>query len=438
MDIFLFCLTRLSVAAEGLLHIFFVGRFTKKKPKPRYYLFYLFSLAVIDGAALAAQAGHFTVFWELLPLYLISRFALENRRADSCVAAVLAVYVAQLCGGLTNAIEILFFPKTVNAPLLYLWTVLATLAALVLIGCCYLLVLRWFPLAEGREAWILLPSGLFLLAAELYILQTSYSVVDSDSIDAGKEAALLVLQLLSLTTLLSALYAWQRICRGFQAQAAVALLKQETQAQKTYVAEAGTRYEQTQSFRHDIKNHLSVLDGLLKSGRARQAERYLQKLETTVKALSFSSQTGNPVVDILLADKCALAGQQGIQTEISLALPRSGQVDDLDWCILFSNALDNALQAHSSWLRVTGKRQGDFYLLVFENACLSQPRPEIGTGLSNIKAVAEKYGGQMEIEIETAERGFVFRLHILLNACGISIHSEGCSGQKPCNPQKEV
>lgn len=427
MDVFFFFLVYLSITGEGILHLFFVGRFTKKKPGWKSYLLYLFSLYSIQGVALALHAGHLTVLWELLPLYLISRFALGNRRPDACIASVLAVYIAQLSVGIMNAVEVLLFPNPSPSILLtYVLVILAELFALALHLCGYLLVLRWFPLAESGKSgiWILLPSGLFLFAAELYILETSYKEVPLDSIEPGKHAALLALQLLSLGTLLSALYAWQRICRSFQAQAAVALLKRETQAQKTYAAEAKMRYEQTKSFRHDIQNHLSVLDGLLKSGEIRQAQSYLQKLEASANALSFPCYTGHPVVDILLGEKENLAKSKGIRIEISLIFPRPCGVEDPDLCILFSNALDNAIRAgtpdrqeplpcREMFIRITGKQQGDFYLLAFENTCLSQPRREIGTGLSNIKAVAEKYKGRMEIE--TDADGFLFRLYVLLD-----------------------
>ena len=67
MDGFLFCLGYLYITGEGILHIFFVGRFTKKNPDWKSYLLYLFSLYVIQGVALALHAGHLTVLWELLP-----------------------------------------------------------------------------------------------------------------------------------------------------------------------------------------------------------------------------------------------------------------------------------------------------------------------------------------------------------------------------------
>ena len=53
-------------------------------------------------------------------------------------------------------------------------------------------------------------------------------------------------------------------------------------------------------------------------------------------------------------------------------------------------------------------------MLTFENACPEGPLPPAGTGLSNIKAVAEKYHGAVQAE-KTGQR---FCLNILLNLSG--------------------
>ena len=208
-------------------------------------------------------------------------------------------------------------------------------------------------------------------------------------------------------------------------RAALQSLEQATQAQKNYIAEAQRRYEQTKAFRHDIANHLSVLNGLLNSGELDESKAYLNKLKTVSASLSFPYQTGNPVVDILLSEKLGLAKE--ITAEVSLLLPRPCGMDDFDLCVIFANALDNAINACQSaegtkLIRIRGERQGDFYILAFENTCSDEPLPPAGIGLSNIKAVTEKYHGAMLTE--KIERRF--SLNVLLN---ISLHPENISEQ---------
>ena len=50
-------------------------------------------------------------------------------------------------------------------------------------------------------------------------------------------------------------------------------------------------------------------------------------------------------------------------------------------------------------------------MLTFENTCSGEPLPPEGTGLSNIRAVAEKYHGAMLTEKDEQR----FSLNVLLN-----------------------
>ena len=220
---------------------------------------------------------------------------------------------------------------------------------------------------------------------------------------------------MGLAGFICTLYAYQRVLYGLKAQAALDSLTQEVKAQKRYVGEAQKRYDKTKAFRHDIKNHFSVLHGLLTANRVEEAKDYLKKMETAAVELSFPCQTKNPVVDILLGEKLELAKAWGIGWETFVLLPQNSGIDDFDWCVIFANGLDNAIEASKKvngerWIKMKGERQGDFYRLEFKNSCVPGPMPPMGTGLSNIKSVAEKYHGA----ILTEKEEHVFCLNVLL------------------------
>lgn len=420
MDWFSAMLNTGIILTMGLLQLSFLGRFTKKPPAPWHYFVYLLLLYTSDRVATAWDGKWLGIASALLVTYWMARLVLGNKRLTAWTATILAVYVPQLAFGILNPLQMLLFPLAVGRPLLWVLVVLATLLALGGSLVCYGLILKWFSLGEGPSVWLLLTPGLFLFAAEIYLLDTAYGQVTSVPSPAGPQLLLLGLQLLALGALFTTLHAYRRTCDGLAAQAVLASLTQETRAQRTYVAQAQLRYERTRAFRHDMKNHLSVVEGLLKRGDESQALAYLQKLGTAAEALSFPVSTGNPVVDILLGDKLGLAQADGVQVAVSLALPRpSAQVADLDLCVIFANALDNALRAcqqveGQAFLRVTGARQGDFYMLEFENSCPPAPPWGMGTGLSNVRAVAERYGGVITVE----QRPDRFRLNVLLNISG--------------------
>jgi hypothetical protein len=431
MDYFSLCLDGLCLLGQSVVHIAFVSRLTGKKQKIWHFAIYFFLLCTIQWFFTAFNfPDALPIGAELLLLYSVSRLALRNRQSISWAAAILAVYITQLSFGIVNSVEVILFPRIVGKTLLYLLVLFATLAVFAICACCCGAVLKFLSLTEDRQmpyVGLLLFPGLFFFTAELYILETSYSVLPSPISlgEAGKHSALLVMQILGLAALLCTLYAYQHICHSFQTQAALQSLEQAAQAQKNYIAEAQRRYAQTKAFRHDIANHLSVLNGLLNNGELDESKAYLNKLKTVSTSLSFPYQTGNPVVDILLSEKLGLAKE--ITAEVSLLLPKPCGIADFDLCVIFANALDNAINACQSvkgtkLIRIRGERQGDFYMLAFENTCSDEPLPPAGTGLSNIKSVAEKYHGATLAE----KVGQRFSLNVLLN---ISLHPENISEQ---------
>ena len=421
MDYFSLLLDGICLLGQGVMHILFVSRLTGKKLKPLRFAVYILLLIALQLVAVRISlSGTLSIAACVLELYAVSRFWMGNQPSVSWLASVLACYISQLSFGILNSLESMVFPGFIGNSLLYPLLLAAQIVFFIQCFCCYRAVCRFLDWREdGQTPYIglLLFPGLFFFASELYILETAYSffapIVSLEEV--GRHSTLLLLQVMGLAALLCTLYAYRHLCQGFQAQAELQSLAQAAHAQKVYIAEAQARYERTKSFRHDIKNHLSVLDGLLRSGKLEDSREYLEKLEAVSEALSFPYQTGNPVVDVLLGEKLGLAGE--IRSEVSLVLPKPCGIDDFDLCVLFANALDNAIAAcHGSAgdkaIRISGKLQGDFYMLAFENTCSDEPLPPAGTGLSNIRAVAEKYHGAVMTEKNEGK----FHLCVLLNA----------------------
>ncbi|MCI8812722.1 MAG: GHKL domain-containing protein [Oscillibacter sp.] len=420
MDYFALFLDGICLLGQGVMHILFVSRLTGKKLKPLHFAVYILLLAALQLVAVGISlSGTLSIAAGVLELYAVSRFWMGNQPSVSWLAAVLAFYVSQLSFGMINSVEAALFPRLIGSPLLYLLLLVAQVLFFALCAGCDYAVLKFLAWTEDSQTpyiGLLLFPGLFFFASELYILETAYSffvpIVSLEEV--GKHSTLLLLQVMGLAALLCTLYAYRHLCRGFQAQSTLQSLTQAAHAQKVYIAEAQARYDQTKSFRHDIKNHLSVLDGLLRGGKPEEGREYLKKLETVSESLSFPYQTGNPVVDILLGEKLGLARE--ITAEVSLVLPQPCGIDDFDLCVLFANALDNAIAAcradsGAKTIRISGKQQGDFYMLTFENTCSGEPLPPAGTGLSNIRAVAEKYRGAVLAE----KIGRQYSLNVLLN-----------------------
>lgn len=289
---------------------------------------------------------------------------------------------------------------------------------------CYLAVYRFFLHCETAEKQYL-PTILIPILMIFFMDEYIGSILYGNMVvrNAGGGAIfvnyyqMLVIQLFGLASLFCILFAYKKLLQNFRLHTELSLLEQEEQSLSRYVEEARARYEKTKSFRHDIKNHITVVKDLLRNGKLEEALAYIGDLADMTEALSFPCSTGSPAADILLGNKLGIAAGMGIEAECSLLLPYPCAIRDIDFGIILSNALDNAIHAcqdlsedMEKYIRVTGRMQGDFVLLEVENSFHGKGPVGCGTGLSNIKAVAEKYQGAMSVKTQ----GKSFLLSVLL------------------------
>lgn len=384
-----------------------------------------------------SYAKPFWPLYEMLLLFLYGKLALRQTAALSATTAVLSVTVLELTTGLFGVMSALIFTrlfprifllKAFPKPIVEACVTAVALAAgvgiLLTLAGAYILILRRFhPARTPDKPYIALLFFPLLLALLVTDLITGTIYTDTTTIDRAtgmvyphvNDWQMLLIYLVACGCLWAVLYACRKLAENAQARTRLALLEQQARVQKNYVREARARYERTRSFRHDIKSHLLVLDGLLKKGNTEEAGAYLEKLAGESAALSFPCATGNSAVDALLGGKLGLAAQKGIQVDCAIRIPENCMIDDMDLCIVLGNAVDNAVNACMALdgegrIDISTRRKGDFLLLEIENTCTYDTLAEEGTGIANIRAVAERYRGIVQIE---AKEG-VFRLSVLL------------------------
>ena len=170
------------------------------------------------------------------------------------------------------------------------------------------------------------------------------------------------------------------------------------------------------AFQHDIDNHLLVLSGLLREKSFTQAERSADQLRTSSGRLPAGIFTGNLALDVLLKEKLGTAQDSQITAACTINIPEGFGVEDTDLCALFSNILDNAITASLNVpserrsLSLSARVKSQFLVVEAVNAASGSGPIVFGTGLTNIRHIAENYHGTMETELD----GGRFRISVLL------------------------
>ena len=106
-------------------------------------------------------------------------------------------------------------------------------------------------------------------------------------------------------------------------------------------------YLELRRMRHDMKNHLSGILGMVNAGQTKEAGDYIQKMldDGIGTDADEISHTGNIVVDSLVNHKYALAQKDGIQFEARVFIPSVLPFQSGHLAIIFGNLLENALEA---------------------------------------------------------------------------------------------
>lgn len=173
--------------------------------------------------------------------------------------------------------------------------------------------------------------------------------------------------------------------------------------------------------RHDMKNHVIALKGLLENREWEKMNRYLTSMEESGSLKNAGELTGNRAVDALLYRKQKLAEEKNIRWICDAEIPGECFVNEFDICVLLGNMLDNAIEGcdrlspgAEPFLTVRVGAVKKCLLFEVKNSTDLKEKPGIGSsrkenrgehgiGLSNVWDVAEKYNGVMQVEVENGE-----------------------------------
>lgn len=189
---------------------------------------------------------------------------------------------------------------------------------------------------------------------------------------------------------------------------------------RSHIAQVEHLYSDMRSLRHDLRNHLTTLEQLYGRGAYEEARAYARSLVGEVREASFDEESGNPVTDVILSGRKREMQDRGIRFDCEFRFPQDGTVDAFDISIILNNALENALEAiereqtacagEDACVSLSSRRVKNMYLIEVANSfagelpvcadglpVTSKSGEGHGFGLANIRRVAKKYYGELEI-----------------------------------------
>lgn len=410
---------------EILIEYYFFYLFLGKKRVPVHYGIFTFAGVMITSLC---QTDSIIKFIVCVILFMLSGFLLGKVNIGlALLYGAITIEVMHLCYGIVDSllsILVVMVLKLDSQNASYVFMGIGGILSLTLSVLCYVIIEKHFTNDEtdgSKYALMILAPTLLIFWVSEYISREVYGntiiINTNESMKFNSNTfQILFMQCLGIASLFCILYAYKKMRESFRLSKQVSLLEQEAHSLNQYVEEAKIRFEKTKSFRHDVKNHITVIRELIQNNEMGAALQYMGEMESLISDISFPVNTNNPVLDILLKNKLGIAVSRHISVECSLVVPYPSEINDIDFCIVLSNALDNAITAceqiehgMQKFIHITGKLQGSFLMIEILNSYTGTKAVNRGTGIANIKAVAEKYGGAMNIQTE----GDVFSLSVL-------------------------
>ena len=183
--------------------------------------------------------------------------------------------------------------------------------------------------------------------------------------------------------------------------------------QKDYALQIDENLKTLRSVRHDIKNHLIIIDGYASQKNFEKIHEYISRIGERFKDTA-PIQTSSTAVSAILNEKSALAQQKNISCEITCNFP-SLKIDDFTMITILGNLLDNAITAASKcsdgWIKADLQQEDSILVITVDNSHAERIREKDGVftstktdnadihgiGIKNVRKAVNDLRGQIEI-----------------------------------------
>lgn len=280
--------------------------------------------------------------------------------------------------------------------------------------CLYMLILILLRVFDRKEQykmniyhWIaifLVPTGSIFVT--VVILLNNYNIV-------VKVISTSILFLINILIF----YLYDLILISYMEKFKTDLLIQQNNAYMHQFNLMETSIQNMKMLRHDFKNHVYIMQSLLKKNHTNELEDYLTSTLNFINLSDEYVSTDNRELDSILNYKLYEVKKLNIEPNICVQVPPKLGIDIFDLNIILSNLLDNAIRALQNdsrklfdlnirfdrevlYIRV--KNSYSDKILFSNNSYITTKSncENHGIGLSNVENIVNKYNGIMTIERE--------------------------------------
>ena len=365
----------------------------------------LFLLTFAGSSGMVIWIGDPNLLYTL-PVYfglflLCTRGDLVGRLAVCIIFFCLEMSV---CALLDSYVQVLDRPQ--------LYALLVLLLRTAIFGVLWLWLRHQFPAQQvrlSRRLWqMVLALAAMPLCALIAVVLLTFQKYESAAVDAlALNQGLVVLPFVLVTSIVL-LFAVRILAHHEQLEQASRLAG----LREVYYQGLRQQERQVRQLRHDLRNHLTVVQGLLEKGDAQRAIGYLEQIAASPALRGVRRFCENEAANVVLAAKAGVMERAGIAADFAVSLPKELPVADTDLAALLGNALDNAIEgvegAAEKRIALRCRVDKGLFMLRVENPVGAAIHPDLATtkadksahgfGIPGMREIAERYHGTLEAE----------------------------------------
>ncbi|MBD5444648.1 MAG: GHKL domain-containing protein [Lachnospiraceae bacterium] len=200
------------------------------------------------------------------------------------------------------------------------------------------------------------------------------------------------------------------------------LLAVQVESIRRHIEQVESLYRNIRGIRHDMTNHILTLERLYEGNKAEEAKAYSKELTTELTRMTGGIESGNPVTDVILQEFKKEAEESGISFHSEFHYPVDSNINVFDISVILNNALQNAIEntekGKAMNISIVSYRRNNAYIIEICNSFTGSLQWDVesglpstskekaeghGYGLPNIRRVAGKYAGDIDIALRDGE-----------------------------------
>ncbi|RDY27740.1 ATP-binding protein [Romboutsia weinsteinii] len=227
------------------------------------------------------------------------------------------------------------------------------------------------------------------------------------------------------------IFALIKLLKSTQEKAKLEVINKKLDMQYNYYLNIKESQEKVKRLYHDINNHMTNIKVI--QNKNDEVDKYVASINDELKDFESTYNTGNVILDIILSEKNKLCKLKNIEFLCNIDFSKCDFVEMIDVSSVFTNLLDNAIEAcekienkeHKRYISIRGTIVKSYYIIKCENSktnkvisknnkILTSKKDKYihGIGIDSIKSSIKKYDGEIDIQVE--ENKFVATIYIPL------------------------